>query len=58
MRQLTIVCLPFESLVVLEVLPQSLQEQPELPELQEIVAMLAVTLGLVLGEMECPVNSL
>ena len=45
-----------EGLEVLKVLPQRLQEQPELAELEEVGAVLVVARGLVLGEVEGAVD--
>ena len=44
--------LPVEGLVVLEVLPERLQEESELPELEVIGPVLVLPLRLVLGEVE------
>ena len=45
-----------ECLEVLEVLPEGLEEEPELPELEEVGPVLVVAGGLVLGEVEGAVD--
>ena len=47
---------PCESLVVLKVLPECLQEEPELPELDVVRAVLVFALRLVLGKVEGAVD--
>ena len=45
-----------EGLEVLKVLPERLEEEPELPELEEVGPVLVVAGGLVLGEVEGAVD--